>query len=148
MKILFTSLLLSLLTVVSASAQALPSGEWHLESYNFNKKIAFPIDMNEITLNIHADGKLGGRSGCNVYGGSFSTKDGKLEISGIISTMIACEEPTMQFEQSFFRTLEGATKFDILSGKLTLTDPKTGNLLTFIRVEHRHKCPPSNFKID
>lgn len=148
MKTLLTSIFLTLLIVVSASANTLPTGEWHLESYNFKQKIAFPIDLDEITLNIHEDGKLGGRSGCNVYGGNYSTEDGKLGITGIISTMMACEEPSMQFEQTFFRTLETATKFDLSNGKLTITDPKTANFLSFVRVEPRHKCPSSKSKID
>lgn len=143
MKTLFTSVFLTLLIAVSASANNLPTGEWRLESYNFRQKIAFPIDRDEITLNIHEDGKLGGRSGCNVYGGSYSVEDGKLKISDLISTMMACEEPSMQFEQTFFKTLEGAAKFDLANGRLTITDPKTANFIRFVRVEETFKCRPS-----
>ena len=138
---------LSILSI-SAMSQTLPQGEWRLESYNFQNKIAYPIDKNSITLNIHEDGKLGGNSGCNVYGGSHSKVEGELSISGIISTMMACEEPSMQFEQTFFRTLEGAKKFELSHGKLTITDPKTANFLTFVRAEHSHKCLPSTVKIN
>ena len=129
-------------------AQSLPKGEWRLESYNFMKKIAYPIEKNEITLNIHEDGRLGGKSGCNVYGGSYSMEDGELSITGIISTMMACEEPSTQFEQTFFRTLEGAKKFELSSGKLTITDPKTANILRFVRAKRPHKCTPSIYNID
>ena len=138
---------LSILSI-SAISQTLPQGEWRLESYNFQKKIAYPIDKNSITLNIHEDGKLGGSSGCNVYGGSYSIEDGELSIMGIISTMMACEEPSTQFEQTFFRTLEGAKKFELSSGKLTITDPKTANILRFVRAKRTHKCTPSIYNID
>jgi len=145
MKTLIKSTIFSLLILgvvaIPAMSKTLPAGEWRLESYNFMQKIANPIDENEITINIHADGKLGGRSGCNVYGGSYSVENGKLKIGDIISTMMACEEPSMQFEQTFFRTLEGATRFDLEDGVLTITDKKTANFLRFVRVEHRHKCP-------
>lgn len=146
--IMRTIIRFAFLTVISisilsttANSQTLPQGEWMLESYNFMKKISYPIDKKTVTLNIHEDGKLGGKSGCNVYGGSYSLEHGELSISGIISTMMACEEPSMQFEQTFFRTLEGARKFELRGGKLTITDPKTSNSLRFSRVERTHKCP-------
>ena len=144
MKALFTSIFLGLLVTISSSANTLPTGVWRLESYNFQQKIAFPNDKNGITMTIREGGKIGGRSGCNVYGGSYSVEDGKLRISELISTMMACDEPTMQFEQTFFRTLEGATEFTAESWKLTLTDPKTGNFVKFTRVEDRDKCVPSS----
>ncbi len=145
MKTLIRSTIFSLLILgvfaIPAMSKTLPAGEWRLEAYNFMQKIAYPINENEITMNIHEDGKLGGQSGCNVYGGSYSVDDGKLKIGDIISTMMACEEPSMKFEQTFFKTLEGATKFDVDDDKLTITDKKTANFLRFVRVEHRHKCP-------
>ncbi len=144
MKTLFTSIFLGLLVTISSSANTLPSGVWRLESYNFRQKIAFPIDKNVITMNIREGGEIGGRSGCNVYGGSYSVEDGKLKISELISTMMACDEPSMQFEQTFFKTLEGATKFTAESWKLSITNPKTGNFLRFTRVEDRDKCLPSS----
>ena len=81
MKYAFTHFALFAFSIValagSALGQTLPKGEWHLVSYNFKQKIAFPIDENEITLNIHPDGKLGGKSGCNVYGGSYALRERK-----------------------------------------------------------------------
>lgn len=144
MKTLFTSIFLGLLVTISSSANTLPTGVWRLESYNFQQKIAFPIDKNGITMTIREGGKIGGRSGCNVYGGSYSVEHGKLKISDVISTMMACDEPSMQFEQTFFKTLEGATEFTAESWKLTITDPKTGNFVKFARVEDRDKCVPSS----
>ncbi|MBK6750840.1 MAG: META domain-containing protein [Pyrinomonadaceae bacterium] len=138
------------ISIISTTAisQSLPQGKWRLESYNFMQKIAYPIDKNTITLNIHEEGKLGGKSGCNVYGGNYSMEDGELSITGIISTMMACEEPSMQFEQTFFRTLEGAKNFELSNGKLTITNAVTANFLRFVRVKERHKCQPSIKVID
>jgi heat shock protein HslJ len=48
----------------------------------------------------------------------------------------------MQFEQTFFRTLEYAQTFDLVDGKLTITDLTNGNFLTFVRETPRHKCVP------
>lgn len=127
---------------LSGFGQGLPEGKWQLVSYNFQPKIAFPIDRSEITMNIHADGKLGGRSGCNVYGGSYTFEDGKLKIGDLISTMMACEEPSTQFEQLFFETLRGASGFDVKDGKLTVEDDKTGNFLRFERELIPLRCLP------
>ncbi len=138
-KTVFTLLTFTFLAAVPAFAQNLSEGEWRLTSYKFHKKIDFPIDGMEITLNIHANGKLGGKSGCNVYGGKYSLESGKLKIGDLISTQMACEEPSMQFERMFFETLQGASKFSIVDGKLTITDPKTANVLRFERVEHPSK---------
>mgnify|MGYP001023333682 FL=1 len=98
---IFSALFFAIFIGVSAfgaSAQTLPAGNWKLTAYNFRQKIAYPISDTLITLNIDPDGKIGGRSGCNVYGGSYSFEDGKLAISDIFSTMMACDEPLMSFE--------------------------------------------------
>lgn len=117
----------------------LPRGQWQLSSYNFMDKVAYPIDESEVTININANGKLGGHSGCNVYGGSYSVSNGKLKIGDLISTMMACEEPSMQFEQLFTQTLQNAEKFSVKDGLLTITDQKTHNFLRFKRVLHPNK---------
>lgn len=136
MKTISTTIFLGLLVTFPAYANTLPIGQWRLESYNFQQKIAFPIDKNEIALNIHKDGKLGGRSGSNVNGGSYSIDDGKLKIGDLISTMMACEEPSMQFEQTYFTTLEGATEFAVDDGKLSITNAKTAHFVRFVREPH------------
>ena len=140
--VLFISLFMSL-AAISAPAQTLPEGKWRLVSYNFMDKVAYPIDKMEITMNIRPDGKLGGNSGCNVYGGSYSFDKGKLKIGSLISTMMACEEPSMQFEHNFSQTLQSATKFSLINGRLKIIDPKTKNFLRFERNEQPNKLPRS-----
>ncbi|MEQ1605527.1 MAG: META domain-containing protein [Pyrinomonadaceae bacterium] len=135
---LITVILLAF-AAISASASDLPQGEWKLKSYNFRQKIAFPIDTLEITLNIKA-ASLGGRSGCNIYGGSYSFDDGNLKVGNLMSTMMACEEPAMQFERIFSTTIQNATEFSERDGELTITDPKTANFLRFERVVKVSKC--------
>lgn len=136
--LLFTAILLAF-TAIPASANDLPQGEWSLSSYNFRQKIAFPIDKMNITLNIKED-SLGGRSGCNIYGGNYSSDEGKLKVGDLISTMMACEEPAMQFERIFTNTMQSATEFSLVDGELTITDPKTANFLRFERVVNIFKC--------
>lgn len=130
--ILFSMLVLAF-SAITASASELPKGQWKLSGYNFRQKIAFPIDKMNVTLNIE-DGRLGGRSGCNVYGGDLSFEDEKLKIGGLISTMMACDEMVMQFERSYTQTLQNATEFTVSGDELVLTDPKTASFLRFEKV--------------
>jgi heat shock protein HslJ len=120
---------------LSASAQTLPEGEWHLSSFGFTHKFVFPIDKDQVTLKVHPDGKLGGNTGCNVYGGNYEINDAKLRIFDLISTMRACEEPSSRFEQSFLDTLSGASEVHLEQGELTITDLKTGNFLRFAKAK-------------
>ena len=120
-----------------ALGQSLPQGEWHLVSYNFKEKIAYPVDKSSVTLRVRPGGKLGGSSGCNVYGGNYSFENDKLRIFDVVSTMRACEEPSPSFEQSFFGTLESATEYTLKDGILSITDPATKNFLRFEQVEKK-----------
>lgn len=133
-KLFGSSIFLCGILAVAGLGQNLPEGEWRLASYNFTDQIAYPVDKMRISLNIREGGKLGGKAGCNVYGGNYSIDDGKLKISDIISTMMACEEPSMQFERHFFATLAAADGFALADGELTISDPKTHNFLRFVEV--------------
>lgn len=130
---LFTTILLAF-AAIAASAQGLPQGEWKLTAYNFKQKVAFPIDKMNVTLNIKQD-SLGGRSGCNIYGGDHAMIDGGLKIGDLMSTMMACEEPAMLFERIYLDTLKNSTEFELNSDVLTITDPKTANFLRFERAK-------------
>lgn len=136
---------IAIATFSAVSAKTLPEGKWEMVSYNFQQKIAYPLDDKTVTLNIAADGKIGGSSGCNTYGGSYAFEDGKLKISDIFSTMMACDEMTMSFERTFHDTLMAASEFKLEGDLLTITDAKTKSFIRFkgIRSEDeipRHKC--------
>ena len=134
MKRIFYNAIISILSFTfftgSTFSADLPQGKWQLDGYYFKRKIVYPIDKKAITLNINEDGKLGGRSGCNVYGGSYAFEKEVLKISDIFSTMMACDEMTMAFEQTFYSVLISATDFRLDNGLLTIINKKT---LEFVR---------------
>jgi heat shock protein HslJ len=79
-----------------------------------------PLTDREITLNIAAD-SLGGNGGCNSYGGSYELVDGRLLISDIFSTMMAClEEGVMEQEAAYFEALNSAVAFELTDNGQTL----------------------------
>ncbi len=63
----------------------------------------------------------GGNSGCNVFGGSYTSANKTLTITEIISTMRACEEvDKMQIEREFLDGLRKANRYEISDGRLIL----------------------------
>lgn len=132
---LFTAMILTTNAAITPGAQArmLPEGKWKLTDYNFRQKMAFPIDRSDITLNINGE-RLGGVSGCNVYGGSYTIEDGKLKIGDLISTMMACDPVKMQFERHYSEMLRSATIFTVENDQLTILDPVTKTFLRFEQV--------------
>jgi len=134
-KYLLGFLLIFPLLLTAITAQSLPEGKWRLISYDLEGKIAHPLEGLEITLNVNPDGKLGGKSGCNTYGGSYGMFDGKLNISDIFSTKMFCGAETNVFESLYYGQLEKSTRVSLEKGKLTLTDPETKKFLEFAKVK-------------
>jgi heat shock protein HslJ len=115
-----------------AAAQPLPLGKWLLEEYRFDAKTEVAVKGIKTTLVVRAKNRLGGDSGCNAYGGSYSTVDGKLKIADIISTMRACQEPSPSFEKSFFDVLENADSAKVEGHALVIFDGDS-HYLKFVR---------------
>lgn len=80
-----------------------------------------PLAGAEITLNIEED-SLGGNSGCNVYGGSYQVDgDGRIEMSEIFSTLMAClEDGVMEQEAAYNQALYDAASFELADNGQTL----------------------------
>jgi heat shock protein HslJ len=78
----------------------------------------------------------GGNSGCNVYGGSYSERNGSISITEIVSTMRACEEgDRMDVERSLLNGLRNANRYEIRDGRLYLY--RGQNLLLTFRGERK-----------
>ena len=128
---LYSLLLVSIFSAVTFS-QSLPTGKWQLAEYNFAGTIEQPQRGVSATLVVKPDGKLGGNSGCNSYGGTYATNKGSLKITHIIHTLMACQKPTPEFEMNYFGMLQNATSSRVVGKKLVLKD-KEGHFLRFVR---------------
>ena len=81
-------------------------------------------------------GSVGGNSGCNVFGGNYSTRGGTVTISNIIATMRACvEDSKMAVERDMLDGLRSARRFEIKNGRLILY--RGGDLLLTFRGENK-----------
>lgn len=89
--------------------------EWMLVSLN-----GADVTGTAPTLKLGEDGNLGGTGGCNRYGGSYTLTDGKLTVSPLFSTMMACAEAVMAQESAFLTALEAATSVRVEGQQLIL----------------------------
>ena len=68
-------------------------------------------------------GQIGGRFGCNGWGGRYSVAGETLTASEVRSTMMACAEPAMTFESRGLAVLQQPMRWtETAGGKLTLSN--------------------------
>jgi heat shock protein HslJ len=74
------------------------------------------------------DGRLTGSGGCNHLSGSYTVDGSQLELSRLITTMMACEKG-METERAFLQALERVRAWRIAGGTLELMDASGGLVL-------------------
>lgn len=57
------------------------------------------------TIEFLPDGHVAGHSGCNRFRGAWAQEGEKLELSQVVGTMMACEQPKMKVEAALHRAL-------------------------------------------
>jgi heat shock protein HslJ len=72
------------------------------------------------TLEFRPEGRIGGKASCNNYGGAYKTEDGKIAVSNVFATKMACPEPQMAQERALLAALEGENSFAMTGGTLTI----------------------------
>ncbi len=112
-------------------ANELPMGKWRLVAFNFGVQKEITIKNSKTTLIVGRDGQIGGNTGCNAFGGEYTFEKGRFKIGDLISTMMACDEPTPDFEYKYFGLLRNATKFEAKKTTLTISDPKSHSRMRF-----------------
>lgn len=91
--------ILSVLTVVGLTAcgaakTALDDTKWFLRSYGEQSNLKAIIEGTEITATFNsAEGEVSGSAGCNTYFARYEVEGGKLSISEIAATEMACLSP-------------------------------------------------------
>ncbi len=114
------------------STAALENRRWVLESIGTRETFksiegAF-INFDKVKHSV------GGSSGCNSFGGEYKTFKSAIEITDVISTMMACTEgDKMAVERGFFDGLRQATRYEIENQRLRLY--RGNNLLLTFRPE-------------
>ena len=72
------------------------------------------------TLEFRPEGRLGGKASCNNYGGTYKAEDGKIAVSNVFTTKMACPATQMAQEQALLSALEGENAYALNGGTLTI----------------------------
>jgi heat shock protein HslJ len=85
----------------------------------------------EVTIQFE-NGSVGGKDGCNWYGGTYTVRGDQWSVDDeIASTLILCSEPIMEQAQAYMAALRGASRYQIEDQQLTLLDANGTILATF-----------------
>ncbi len=115
----------------STSAAALEDTSWRLTGWSVSSK-----DANDFTITAEfADGRIGGTSAVNQYGGPYTADDdGSFSVGELVSTMMAGPEPEMDAEQTYLQLLAQVEEFAIDGDELTLSAGAGNIALIYTRV--------------
>lgn len=132
-KVLLFLLLVSLLLPACTSQEKSLQGSWSLTSYGPEGATTPAVPDSQASITFNDDGTLAGTSGCNGFGGEYSVDGDEIKFSGLVSTLMACEEPLMTQEGTVFKVLDGTASYKIDGDTLTIT--KDGTALVFTATE-------------
>ena len=82
---------------------------------------AVPADAG-LHVRFEVDGSINGHGGCNSFFGSLEKSETGLKVGPLGSTRMACPEPIMGRESSFFEALQATTIFEVSGDRLTCLD--------------------------
>jgi heat shock protein HslJ len=66
---------------------------------------------------------------CNSFGAGVTIESGRIEVGGVTTTDMACEDDVMSVETAVFATLDGAVDYEIEAAILRLTGPDGHGLM-------------------
>lgn len=121
-------------TVPTAASTGLENTRWQLVALGLTGAETPVIANSTITLEFNAVGEVGGSGGCNSYGGTYTVANGRLVLSEIVSTLMACtDEAVTEQEMAYLAALQTAGRFAIMDGMLTLWYDNESSTLTFVQ---------------
>jgi heat shock protein HslJ len=110
---------------------SMPAQTYKLDWYsNAQGEKTTVLPGTEITL-AFMDGRIGGKSGCNQYGGEVQIDGSQIKVGVMMSTMMACEENIMSQEQAYLAALGSAASIEISDDTLALSDAQGNVVLSF-----------------
>jgi heat shock protein HslJ len=114
-----------------ATPDALHGTSWQLDS--FGPADAAVAPGAAITLEFSAGGQVGGHSGCNNYGGSYTVQESRLHITEIVSTLKACDDEALNDQEGQYLTaLRTASRLALAGDGLTIWYGEDEGALRFV----------------
>lgn len=106
-------------------------GTWKLTAHGSASASTPAVEGVDAGLTFNEDGTVSGTSGCNGLGGDYTVQGDQITFGEFVSTLMACDEPIMQQEESTHKVMTGTATYQIEGDTLTIT--KDDNLLKFTR---------------
>jgi heat shock protein HslJ len=106
----------------TSPAAADPAGEWRLTAGSVDgQPLVLPADR-AVTFNLEGT-SVSGQSACNQYFGEVSVVGGRVTLSGLGGTEMACDEPTMTLEGAYLKGLAAVQAATVADDALLLEGP-------------------------
>lgn len=119
----------------SSSATASPVGSWTLSSYTYRDRTV-TASTPAATVTFTTDGKVTGTTGCNDFGGRWSTKGTELRFTAVGLTSKACNDKdgSLTAQESIMEiAFSKPQTFAIDGDRLTISAPDGAITATFTR---------------
>jgi heat shock protein HslJ len=116
-------------------SNGMPTTGEYLGNWNASEIGGEPINPTLVpTLTFNENGEVAGNGGCNGYGGTYRADGTNMTISGVVSTMMACEEQAlMTQESSFLGALQMVTTYTVDGDTLSLLDADGNAIVVLTR---------------
>ena len=128
--ILVTAFLLVSCTGGPGSGGIIEGTEWILRSYAQGEDLVIVPETQYADAEFDR-ARVTGLSGCNTYNGLYRTGTRTLLISQVATTLMACDEESMAFEQAFLTDLQASRFYTVRRETLTIYGSKGSTLLVF-----------------
>lgn len=116
----------------TAAAASLEGPTWQLSAVRDESGALVDVPTGIEATAQFESGRVGGNSGCNRFGASYTLDGANLSITPGPMTMMACPEPQMMVEQRFIAALGGAVSYQIDGDQLALIDADGQTVATFV----------------
>ena len=111
-------------TSIAADARTFEGTRWHITMIDGRLTPALGDYRMEFR-----DGGIGGRFGCNHFGGRFAVKGETLIASEIRSTLMACSDPAASFESAGFAVLNQPMRMNWSSDQRLSLSNSAGSII-------------------
>jgi predicted secreted protein len=113
---------------VKVEKQPLDGTSWRLEGWSVDS-----LSSADFTITARfTNGRIDGQAAINSYGATYTAGPGdRFSVGTIVHTLMAGSEPAMRAESLYYDLLGQARKYQLATGKLTLTDANGNELLIF-----------------
>lgn len=117
----------------STDQRVLAGSDWRLVSLGPAGSETDVVPGTSVTAKFGEDGRVGGSTGCNSYGGTYEVRGDSISFGRLISTKRAClDQNANEQERRFLAGLEAANRFRLSTDRLTILSDRTRTVLNFV----------------